>query len=38
LLKLRTDTSAGDQPLVIEHREPLIYMLCAAAELEHALM
>jgi hypothetical protein len=23
---------------VIEHREPLIYMLCAAAELEHALM
>jgi len=26
------------RPLVIEHREPLIYMLCAAAELEHALM
>ena len=23
---------------MIEHREPLIYMLCAAAELEHALM
>jgi truncated hemoglobin YjbI len=38
LLKLRSDTPAGDQPLVIEHREPLIYMLCAAAELEHALM
>jgi Ferritin-like len=27
-----------ERPLVIEHREPLIYMLCAAAELEHALM
>ena len=24
--------------MVIEHREPLIYMLCSAAELEHALM
>jgi Ferritin-like len=24
--------------LVIEHREALIYMICAAAELEHALM
>jgi hypothetical protein len=39
LIKLRSDTPEGDdRPLVIEHREPLIYMLCAAAELEHALM
>jgi hypothetical protein len=38
LIKLRSDTPDGDRPLVIEHREPLIYMLCAAAELEHALM
>jgi CDGSH-type Zn-finger protein/truncated hemoglobin YjbI len=38
LVKLRTDSPEGDRPLVIEHREPLIYMLCSAAELEHALM
>jgi hypothetical protein len=38
LIKLRSETPQGDRPLVIEHREPLIYMLCAAAELEHALM
>jgi CDGSH-type Zn-finger protein/truncated hemoglobin YjbI len=38
LVKLRTDSPAGDRALVIEHREPLIYMLCSAAELEHALM
>ena len=38
LIKLRSGTPQGDRPLVIEHREPLIYMLCAAAELEHALM
>jgi hypothetical protein len=32
-------TAPVDEPaIVIEHREPLIYMLCAAAELEHALM
>jgi hypothetical protein len=32
-------TSPVDEPaIVLEHREPLIYMLCAAAELEHALM
>jgi Ferritin-like len=34
--------SAGDpspeRPFVIEHREALIYMVCEAAELEHALM
>ena len=38
LIKLRSDTPEGDRALVIEHREPLIYMLCSAAELEHALM
>ena len=38
LIKLRSETPQGDRPLVIEHREPLIYMLCSAAELEHALM
>ena len=38
LIKLRSNSPEGDRPLVIEHREPLIYMLCAAAELEHALM
>jgi hypothetical protein len=38
LVKLRSDSPGGDRPLVIEHREALIYMLCSAAELEHALM
>jgi CDGSH-type Zn-finger protein/truncated hemoglobin YjbI len=38
LVKLRSDSPEGDRSLVIEHREPLIYMLCSAAELEHALM
>jgi hypothetical protein len=38
LIKLRSGAPEGDRPLVIEHREPLIYMLCSAAELEHALM
>jgi hypothetical protein len=27
-----------ERPFVIEHREELIYMLCLAAELEHAIM
>jgi hypothetical protein len=35
---LRSDSPSDERPLVIEHRQPLIYMLCAAAELEHALM
>jgi hypothetical protein len=35
---LRSGAPIEERPLVIEHREPLIYMLCAAAELEHALM
>jgi hypothetical protein len=37
-LALRSDNPSEERPLVIEHRQPLIYMLCAAAELEHALM
>jgi Ferritin-like len=35
---LRSTTPIGEPAIVLEHREPLIYMLCAAAELEHALM
>ena len=31
-------TASAEQPFVIEHREALLYMLCAAAELEHGLM
>lgn len=38
LVNLRSDSPQGDRPLVIEHREALIYMLDSAAELEHALM
>jgi len=29
---------ADEKPFVIAHREALLYMLCAAAELEHGLM
>jgi len=29
---------SAERPFVIEHREALIYMLCEAAEIEHALM
>jgi hypothetical protein len=32
------ETPTPERPLVIEHREALIYMICAAAEMEHALM
>lgn len=35
---LRSTALVEEKAIVIEHREPLIYMLCAAAELEHALM
>ena len=38
LLALRGSKPAEEPVVVIEHREPLTYMLCAAAELEHALM
>src|SRR5579863_4465047 len=37
-MALRSADRVEERPIVIEHREPLIYMLCAAAELEHALM
>jgi hypothetical protein len=37
-LTLRSGAAVEERAIVIEHREPLIYMLCAAAELEHALM
>jgi Ferritin-like len=38
VLDLRSDQHVDERAIVIEHRSPLIYMLCAAAELEHALM
>lgn len=31
-------TPTTEPALVIEHGEALVYMICAAAELEHALM
>jgi CDGSH-type Zn-finger protein/truncated hemoglobin YjbI len=34
----RGGSAAPEAPFVIEHREALIYMLCEAAELEHAIM
>ena len=34
----RGGQAAPESPFVIEHREALIYMLCEAAELEHAIM
>jgi hypothetical protein len=34
----RGGRAAPEAPFVIEHREALIYMLCEAAELEHAIM
>ena len=37
-VSLRSKARVDEPAIVIEHREPLIYMLCAAAELEHALM
>jgi Ferritin-like len=33
-----TLAASPESPLVIEHREALIYMICEAAEMEHALM
>ena len=38
VLDLRSDQHVDERAIVIEHRSPLIYMLCTAAELEHALM
>jgi hypothetical protein len=33
-----TSSPTPERPFVIEHREALIYMVCEAAEIEHALM
>jgi CDGSH-type Zn-finger protein/truncated hemoglobin YjbI len=38
VLATRGGRAAPEAPFVIEHREALIYMLCEAAELEHAIM
>jgi hypothetical protein len=38
VLDLRTGQHVDERAIVIENRSPLIYMLCTAAELEHALM
>src|SRR5215470_18760639 len=38
LLATRGGKAEPEAPFVIEHREALIYMLCEAAELEHAIM
>src|SRR6516225_6702605 len=39
VVRTRSTNPAPAEPrLVIEHREALIYMICQAAELEHALM
>ncbi len=38
VIAARGGTAQPEAPFVIEHREALIYMLCEAAELEHAIM
>ena len=38
VIAARGGQAAPEAPFVIEHREALIYMLCQAAELEHAIM
>jgi len=38
VLDLRSEQYVRERAIVIEHRGPLIYMLSAAAELEHAVM
>jgi CDGSH-type Zn-finger protein/truncated hemoglobin YjbI len=38
IIATRGGRAAPEAPFVIEHREALIYMLCEAAELEHAIM
>src|SRR5262249_51677138 len=38
VIATRGGLAAPEAPFVIEHREALIYMLCEAAELEHAIM
>src|SRR5271165_5328903 len=38
VIATRGGLAPSEAPLVIEHREALIYMLCEAAELEHGIM
>jgi Ferritin-like len=38
VLASRGTQATREAPFIIEHREALIYMLCLAAELEHAIM
>jgi hypothetical protein len=38
VLALRGTRATPEAPLLIEHREALIFMLCLAAELEHSIM
>src|SRR5215831_13011320 len=38
VIATRGGLAPPEAPFVIEHREALIYMLCEAAELEHAIM
>jgi Ferritin-like len=38
VLATRGTRATPEAPFIIEHREALIYMLCLAAELEHAIM
>jgi CDGSH-type Zn-finger protein/truncated hemoglobin YjbI len=38
VIATRGGSATPEAPFVIEHREALIYMLCEAAELEHAIM
>jgi len=38
VIATRGGMAAPEAPFVIEHREALVYMLCEAAELEHAIM
>src|SRR5579872_4767706 len=38
VIATRGGLAPPEAPLVIEHREALIYMLCEAAELEHGIM
>src|ERR1700738_3962054 len=38
VLAMRGTRATPEAPFIIEHREALIYMLCMASELEHAIM
>jgi CDGSH-type Zn-finger protein/truncated hemoglobin YjbI len=38
VIATRGGLASPEAPFVIEHREALVYMLCEAAELEHAIM